>query len=661
MIEACSARMRNTRSADEVREEQSRETGRGYSPCSNRLLLGVAYNRSGAVFPTRGKGTGDNECLWYNDKEYRIMDCRKLTPIIAVALTLAICLAVGVATVFAVHDDGLFELDGNATNEGAPGDDWASIFQNTDTSLVDTGIIVDPVSNDTTHFKGGNKDTQDITEWSIVSQDDTPKDNIEHAFAAAYVRPSDSHLIIYAGDDRFAQSGTASHGFWFFKNQIGIAPSGDSFTGVHADGDTLVAVEFQQGGAVAFANIFQWVTNPAPGQPNLQSIFSGSTQVTPGVPFCNSASGIIPADVVCGITNSATTPSPWFYFSSSGNPGIDEDFPPQSFFELGIDITELTGQTCFASFLATSRSSASANATIKDFVLHSFPVCGVKVGKACFGTPIVVEGSKLESTFNVPITATGAGTIHNVHLAEVPPVPLGPGESCRITAIEEPVGADAAPLALPFTFIGTTPVEVYTSLAGTTATVTVKCITQDRNPFIDKVVVTAKSSPTSQTFDLSANHTTGLDEQGNPVPGEICPVVGDADVAALKCCKSVTIDPDTLQPEVCVAIQLTNNSVPAEDLENIKIVDDQLGTVTSGDTLAAGTSKTYSGCYTPTSADQTGNPVSADDISFTDKLTEVSGTGVASGDTFLLNTVPPLPSATCFLCGNQPPCTFTIP
>jgi hypothetical protein len=558
-----------------------------------------------------------------------------------------------------------FEIDGNAVdNSGIPGDDWSSVLcSGTGTDLdpfvcstsgpgpgggayANTGVIPDPVDSDTTHFKGGDKDTLDISAWDIVTQDDTPKDDIEDAYAAAYTDPDNSHLIIYAGDDRFAQAGDASHGFWFFKNKINV--NGNKFTGVHADGDTLVAVEFRQGGTQAVINVFKWVSKPGPHQPNLQSISTGTANVTPGVPFCNQD------NTVCGITNSTTTTSPWFYHSSSGDPLTDEDFPPQAFFELGIDITGLTGETCFASFLASSRSSASDTATIKDFVLHSFPLCGMEVGKSCKDSPTVIDGSKLETTFNVPIKSTGAGTIFNVTLAENPKLALGTGESCRITALPDStdyVAHSDTLNKLPLALSGTTPVTVYDSIKGNkTATVTIVCDTVDRNPFINTVDVTAKTSASLSIADLTDSHTTGS--------GETCSLPGSADVTAAKCCDSVTIDPDTFAPKVCVSITVTNNSSPLEAIENLVVVDDKLGTVTpsGGDTLTAsgaGASKTYSKCYFPTASDQTGDPLAADSITFTDHVTEISGTGAATGSIFDLNQTDIMSSATCNLCGDQ--------
>lgn len=591
---------------------------------------------------------------------------RKKLTLLAACISAA-AWTMGAGPVWAVHDDSpvplQFELDGDATDYpvGLP-DDWNTVLLGGGSSNVTTGLVVDPTGADeTTHFKGGDKDTQDIPEWDIVTQNDTPKDDIEHAFAAAYTN-GDGDLVIYAGDDRFAQAGDASHGFWFFKNPVGI--NGNKFSGVHADGDVFVAVEFKQGnpdkGVIA---VFRWESTPVGNNPNLQEIFRNEQAIVPGVPFCNSAGGGFPADVVCGISNTDPKDAPWDYLSSAG----DTDFPSQAFFELGINITKFTGETCFASFLASSRSSSTSTATIKDFSLHTFPLCGVEVGKACVGSPTTPDGTTLRTTFNVPVTSTGSGTIHQVKLAEVPNPALGTGESCKITAIGTPTGAvSAIPVAsLPVTFSNTTPVTVYTSLPGnTTANVTIVCDTVDRNPFINKVAVTAKSAASLTTPDLSSDHTTGIDENGDPVAGETCAFSGNADVIAKKCCKTVTIDPDTFAPKVCVSIQLQNNSNPPEALENITVVDNVLGTVLSSGTLTAsgaGSILKLTGdalCYTATSADQTGDPVDADNITFSDQLTTVSGTGSLSGDTFSL-TGAALPSATCNLCGNQPGCDFT--
>ena len=51
-------------------------------------------------------------------------------------LILTFALAVGVVRVLAVHDLGIFELDGNSINNTAPGEDFDNIFLGTDSALV---------------------------------------------------------------------------------------------------------------------------------------------------------------------------------------------------------------------------------------------------------------------------------------------------------------------------------------------------------------------------------------------------------------------------------------------------------------------------------------------------------------------------------------------
>ena len=75
-------------------------------------------------------------------------------------------------------------------------------------------------------------------------------------------------------------------------------------------------------------------------------------------------------------------------------------------------------------------------------------------------------------------------------------------------------------------------------------------------------------------------------------------------------------------------------------------------------TLAPTESKLFTDlCYTATSADETGDPVSPNDIHFSDQLTEVKVKGLTTGKEITL-TETQLPSAECKLCGDQPPCPF---
>jgi len=73
---------------------------------------------------------------------------------------------------FAVHNTGAFELDGNATNNAAPGDDWDNVCHQvlhadcsttsdtTGASAVDW--VAEPDTNASIFTGGGSKDPQDI-------------------------------------------------------------------------------------------------------------------------------------------------------------------------------------------------------------------------------------------------------------------------------------------------------------------------------------------------------------------------------------------------------------------------------------------------------------------------------------------------------------------
>ncbi|HEY8846688.1 MAG TPA: hypothetical protein VIM24_08520, partial [Candidatus Limnocylindrales bacterium] len=71
----------------------------------------------------------------------------------------------------AVHDDGLFELDGNATNQAAAGDDWDQVYNGT-SSAEQTKFITDAINSvpaEHLFTGGGSKDGQDIPNWKWTS------------------------------------------------------------------------------------------------------------------------------------------------------------------------------------------------------------------------------------------------------------------------------------------------------------------------------------------------------------------------------------------------------------------------------------------------------------------------------------------------------------
>ena len=132
--------------------------------------------------------------------------------------------------VLAVHNEGLFELDGNATDGAAPGDDWNST-NNADATVFIPGSK-ENAANDTTYFtSGGSKDVNDISQWNYTSNDIAPdKDQILDAYAAAYEQGGET--FVYFGADRFDGSGVSFVGFWFVQSKVSLDGNG-GFNGVH--------------------------------------------------------------------------------------------------------------------------------------------------------------------------------------------------------------------------------------------------------------------------------------------------------------------------------------------------------------------------------------------------------------------------------------------
>ncbi|HET9564071.1 MAG TPA: SpaA isopeptide-forming pilin-related protein [Mycobacterium sp.] len=277
----------------------------------------------------------------------------------------------------AVHAEGIFELDKNAVNSVAtPGNDWDQVFANTANNCSALGAIACTFVHDpegTTIFQtGGSKDINDIPQWRYTGGSVPDKDELTNAYAAMYVGPAGSglagHQIIYFGADRFANNGDSVIGFWFFKNDISLNADG-TFSGVHSVGDILLISDFSGGGGTTTIGAFEWVGSGG-SDGALNSLGTSLADCVPGP-----AAG----DAGCATVNSSPTPSPWPYTPKSGPANI---FPSGSFFEGGVDLTQLEVEGCFSSFLAETRSSTSLSAQLKDFIGGSFQPCRAKISIA---------------------------------------------------------------------------------------------------------------------------------------------------------------------------------------------------------------------------------------------------------------------------------------
>jgi hypothetical protein len=166
-------------------------------------------------------------------------------------------------------------------------------------------------------------------------------------------------VILYAGLDRFDNSGDATAGFWFFQNPVGLSTSnptnsGSPFTGTHRDGDILLVSDFTQGRSVSTITVFRWTGDDSTG-----SLVPVAT----------------PPSSTFAIVNGAPITVPWSFTDKSKNtsPAAGE------FLEEGVNLSALGLGGRFSNFMAETRSSQSPTATLSDFALGNFNTCNLSL------------------------------------------------------------------------------------------------------------------------------------------------------------------------------------------------------------------------------------------------------------------------------------------
>ncbi|WP_321406579.1 hypothetical protein [Tolumonas auensis] len=522
-----------------------------------------------------------------------------------------------------VADNGLFELDGNPQDPGGAAlpDDWATPpTKDVNNALIFTGIIKDPAPQSI--FDGGKKDIQDIAQWSWKDGSVPDKDNLTNAYAAAYGYNDD--LILYFGADRFANVGDAFMGFWFFQKKVEALPDG-TFKGEHTIGDTLVLVDYPQGSnAVPYIAVVTWdptcaradSNDPTPGDcaaANLR-LKTESSGLTGAI--CGTTANMD----ACAITNHGNIDAPWAYIPKSGT---DNVFPYESFFEGGINLSELIGNTaCFSSFMAETRSSSSFTASLKDFVLGSFETCGISITKTCPSSGINATEDAFTYNFNGVVTNTGFGTLYDVEIMD----DAGTTDPTDDFKVPLAGGVTTVTKGSPVTYSGS-----FDSLL---------------NPPTNGVTVIAASylgGP--QTITATAD---------THLPEDMCPGVNrDPRIDVTKACSTrVLSENNNLVIKVEYSGQVCNGTGGSSGLAPISlnnvVVQDNAGTADISDdpapiligSLAAGACSPYSGSYYPASA----NSQIPAEISFSDTVT---ATGVAA---LGFGTPEDSATATCRLC-----------
>ena len=282
----------------------------------------------------------------------------------------------GVSAALAVHDNGMFELEGNVVHNAAttPPYDWTSLFGATGNKLITPDPVNGPVladtfvndtdAVDTTYFAGGTKIDDQVHNMACGGPAANDKTSMDFVYAAMVQVPTNApdnagDQVLYLAVEKQAagNGGDNAFGFWLFKNKnVGCSGSG-SFTGAHTDGDLFIDGTFTNGGGASDVEVFRWNGNDTTGSLSAAPIFTGNV--------C----GVVASDNVCGIANSGTiTAGPW-----RSSPTMAAN----TFVEAGIDMTTLLGADggCFSTFLADSQSSQSTNSQPKDYAGGQLNTC----------------------------------------------------------------------------------------------------------------------------------------------------------------------------------------------------------------------------------------------------------------------------------------------
>src|SRR6266496_297461 len=366
------------------------------------------------------KGPGEQSMT---SRHSRISHGRKrwLTAVIAAAGAAVAITEFGIGPAAAVHDTGSFELDGNATNGAAPGDDWDNVCHqviHSDTACSTTSDttgasavdwVPEPNHNATIFTGGGSKDPSDINQWAWKDGAGglPDKDNLLHSFAARYPSTSEGD-VLYFGSDRLDNSGDAQQGFWFFQSSVGLGSNsvggGTGFTGVHQTGDLLVISDFSNGGTTSTITVYSWdptckKAGGTCGDANLRTLASSSNA------NCATAA---PNDSFCGLVNANTITMPWSFTDKSGTP--NNGALNGEFYEGGVNLTKLgLANKCFSSVASETRSSTSTTATLKDFILGNLQNCG-----STTTTQSSITGSTSIGTGSVAVSDSATVTVQDI-------------------------------------------------------------------------------------------------------------------------------------------------------------------------------------------------------------------------------------------------------
>jgi len=543
--------------------------------------------------------------------------------LLALGLLLALC-----GPALAATAESPFELDANPQddNPALNSDDWATP-PDSGAATKFTGIIQDTAPK--TIFGGGDKDILDIDKWSWKDGSVPDKDDLTHAYAAAYNENSD--LLLYFGADRLSNVGDAFMGFWFFKQKVTALPNG-KFSGMHTVGDTLVLINFPQASnAVPYLAVVTWdptcskATNndPQPGQcaaTNLRLKLQGSGA---NDVVCASQGG---TTLACALTNTGNVPVPpnslangvsglWSdYTPKSGTQGT---FPFESFFEGGINLSQIVGSSdgCFSSFMAETRSSSSFTAALKDFVLDNFELCKVSITKTCTDGDLNGAETGFTYNFNGTVSNDGFGAIFDVVVTDDNGTPADTNDDFVVATFDSIPKGGSENYSGSFDSVGNAP----------TNGVSVKAASSDggQQTITDSTTADCPTVVKTPGIDVTKSCETKIITDSNQLV--------------------VRVD---FSGEVCNTTNVGLHDVVVTD--EVQDGSNSSTTVKQISSLPANTCESYSGSYFPSAA----GSINPGEISFSDVVTATGKPPAVLG----LDPVSDTATATCPLCPSCPDC-----
>lgn len=422
---------------------------------------------------------------------------RQLLHRLATTSSIALLAATAAGSAYAAPNNLVFELDSSANLRSDGKVDWADLYDvagptaeptpknSNSTPPLPVNFSTPSFSRDfqttsnadTSTFATGSKDTLDISGWQCgKSNNVNEKVNLLNSYAVPYVDPVTRHTIIYFGLETASNEGTRNAAFWFLKDgTVACEANGGknvTFTGLHQDGDILIAAEYTGGGGVSLINVYVWDGGAL-------------TPLTSGTDCSNAG----PGDSVCGTTNRTAllgSAVPWLTKTKTANPSVptlqSTDLDKGELFEGGINLTVLGLSACFGKFLANTRSSATETATLFDFTVGKFASCKISVSKSCDVRRVATEAERMTNggknflvNFIGAVTNAGGGTLPKGTPVNVVDDAGTPGVTTDDKAISLTVGDDGLAPGGLLHFMG----SFFTNLNPPTNTVTATAIVSE--------------------------------------------------------------------------------------------------------------------------------------------------------------------------------------